>query len=326
MMGYGLPFEDLYGEGLIGLMKACERFKLEKGVRFNTYAVWWIRAQMTEYVLSQASLVKLGTTAAQKKLFFHRRQVYEGTVEEVAKKFCVTVADVEQMRIRLRADVSLNVPVKGIEEEGMEWIDWLADDVPNPEEILEAKQEASDERAKLEIGLATLSERERDVVLGRFSGEEIHGRLARGTGASLESLSAKYGVSRERIRQIEQMALVKIKRALGLAPPARKGGHPRKEDGDSMGLMPVEASGKMNCAGDSGAVGDGPRPNTKPGRGLQPVPTKYCKGCDKTLPRDAFHKTGNRGIAARCRPCDQVRRTADKRKARKLEPHGLTAV
>ncbi len=214
--GYGLPIGEVISEGNVGLMQAVKRFEPDKGFRLATYAMWWIRASIQEYILRSWSLVKIGTTAAQKKLFFNLRRtkgqiqaLEEGDlkpehVKAIATKLGVPEVDVVNMNRRLSGDASLNAPVRADQETG-EWQDWLVDDTPDQEERLADAEEASMRRAYLNKALATLNERERRIFEARRLAEEP---------ATLEDLSVEFSVSRERIRQIEVRAFEKVQKAV----------------------------------------------------------------------------------------------------------------
>ena len=214
--GYGLPIGEVISEGNVGLMQAVKRFEPDRGFRLATYAMWWIRASIQEYILRSWSLVKMGTTAAQKKLFFNLRRaksqlqaLEEGdlkpeNVKKIAKKLGVSEQDVVSMNRRLGGDASLNAPVRADSESG-EWQDWLVDDTPSQEERLVESEESSLRKNYLTKALATLNERERRIFEAR--------RLA-DDPVTLEELSTEFGVSRERIRQIEVRAFEKVQRAV----------------------------------------------------------------------------------------------------------------
>ncbi|HWF65363.1 MAG TPA: RNA polymerase sigma factor RpoH [Rhizomicrobium sp.] len=214
--GYGLPVSEIVSEGNVGLMQAVKRFDPDKGFRLATYAMWWIRAAIQEYVLRSWSMVKLGTTAAQKKLFFNLRKAKSniGAIEEgdltpqhtakLADQLGVTEKEVTEMNRRLTGpDSSLNAPLRSESEN--EWQDWLADDMPDQETRLAEREERSDRHDALTHALDTLSERERDIIQERRLKDEP---------ATLEELSQKYGVSRERVRQIEVRAFEKLQAAM----------------------------------------------------------------------------------------------------------------
>jgi RNA polymerase sigma-32 factor len=214
--GYGLPVGELISEGNVGMMQAVKRFDPDRGFRLATYAMWWIRAAIQEYILHSWSLVKMGTTAAQKKLFFNLRRlkgqmqaIDEGDLspEQVAKiahVLAVPEQDVVSMNRRLAApDNSLNAPVRQ-DGEG-EWQDWLVDDADNQETVLAEKQEFSGRKQLLANALKTLNERERHILVER--------RL-KDNPTTLEDLSHHYNISRERVRQIEVRAFEKLQKAM----------------------------------------------------------------------------------------------------------------
>ncbi len=214
--GYGLPISEVISEGNVGLMQAVKRFEPDKGFRLATYAMWWIRASIQEYILHSWSLVKIGTTAAQKKLFFNLRRlkgqiqaIEEGDltpehVAKIAKELEVPEGDVISMNRRLiGADHSLNAPLR-VDGEG-EWQDWLVDDSPSQEANLSDRQEIGFRRDLLHTAMTHLTERERDILTERRLKE---------VPTTLEDLSAKYGISRERVRQIEVRAFEKLQKAI----------------------------------------------------------------------------------------------------------------
>jgi RNA polymerase sigma-32 factor len=222
--GYGLPLSELISEGNVGMMQAVKRFDPDRGFRLATYAMWWIRASIQEYILHSWSLVKMGTTAAQKKLFFNLRKLKgqlqaleEGDlspehVEKIAKDLGVTEDDVVSMNRRLAApDHSLNAPLRA-ESEG-EWQDWLVDETPTQEARLGESQELGIRRDLLVRAMKILNERERDILAERRLKEEP---------TTLEDLSQKYGISRERVRQIEVRAFEKLQKAIKAAAAERK--------------------------------------------------------------------------------------------------------
>ena len=214
--GYGLPLGEIISEGNVGLMQAVKRFEPEKGFRLATYAMWWIRASIQEYILRSWSLVKIGTTAAQKKLFFNLRRMKgeikaleEGdlkkeNLEKIATTLDVSEEEVINMNRRMSGpDSSLNAPLRA-DAEG-EWQDWLVDDSDNQETIL-ADQEEMDERRKMLLeAMDVLNERERKVLAARRLQENPQ---------TLEELSQEYGISRERVRQIEVRAFEKLQKAM----------------------------------------------------------------------------------------------------------------
>jgi RNA polymerase sigma-32 factor len=217
--GYGLPIGEVISEGNVGLMQAVKRFDADKGFRLATYAMWWIRASIQEYILRSWSLVKIGTTAAQKKLFFNLRKlkgqidaVDDGDlnaeqVEHIAKKLGVTHEDVISMNRRMAGgEASLNAPMGKDMEGGGEWQDWLVDEnAVNPETKLANEDEYDMRMGLLEQALSTLNEREQHILTER--------RL-KDNPATLEELSQEYGVSRERVRQIEVRAFEKLQKAM----------------------------------------------------------------------------------------------------------------
>lgn len=217
--GYGLPLGDLISEGNVGLMQAVKRFDPDKGFRLATYAMWWIKASIQEYILHSWSLVKIGTTAAQKKLFFNLRKlkgqiqaVEEGdlaphNVSKIAQALNVAEEEVISMNRRLAApDHSLNAPLKA-EGDG-EWQDWLVDDTVSQETTLADRQEYEARQKMLVDALGSLNERERHIFVER--------RLS-DAPQTLEELSSHYGISRERVRQIEVRAFEKVQRAIKAA-------------------------------------------------------------------------------------------------------------
>ena len=214
--GYGLPITEVISEGNVGLMQAVKRFEPKQGFRLATYAIWWIKATIQEYILRSWSLVKIGTTANQKKLFFNLRKakskisaLEEGDlrpdqVQLIAERLGVTQRDVVDMNRRLGGDASLNAPIRDDGDAG-EWQDWLIDDAPSQERIL-AEHEESDNRHQALIGaLDVLNDRERRIFEAR--------RLA-DDPVTLEDLAAEFAVSRERVRQIEGRAFEKVQRAV----------------------------------------------------------------------------------------------------------------
>jgi len=216
--GYGLPVSELISEGNVGMMQAVKRFDPDKGFRLATYAMWWIRASIQEYILHSWSLVKLGTTAAQKKLFFNLRrakaqlqvmddrQFTPEKVRRIATDLGVPEQDVVQMNQRLAApDHSLNAPLRGDGEGELEWQDWLVDETADQEVRLADAQEFGRRKAMMEEALKTLNERERQILVER--------RLTEAP-ATLEDLSHRYNVSRERVRQIENRAFEKLQKAV----------------------------------------------------------------------------------------------------------------
>ena len=214
--GYGLPLSELVSEGNVGMMQAVKRFDPDRGFRLATYAMWWIRAAIQEYILHSWSLVKMGTTAAQKKLFFNLRKIKgqlqaleEGdlppqTVKKIAKELSVPEADVVAMNRRLASpDHSLNAPLRG-DMEG-EWQDWLVDETESQETRLAESQELNRRQRLLAEAMKSLNERERFILAERRLKDEP---------TTLEDLSQKYNISRERVRQIEVRAFEKLQKAM----------------------------------------------------------------------------------------------------------------
>jgi RNA polymerase sigma-32 factor len=214
--GYGLPLNEMISEGNVGLMQAVKRFDPERGFRLATYAMWWIRASIQEYILHSWSLVKIGTTAAQKKLFFNLRKlkgrleaIEDGdlapeTVKKIAEELSVPEHDVVSMNRRLAgSDHSLNAPLRA-DSEG-EWMDWLVDDSESQEVVIAESEELTKRRALLQDALQTLKERERHILTERRLKDDP---------TTLEDLSQVYGISRERVRQIEVRAFEKLQKAM----------------------------------------------------------------------------------------------------------------
>ncbi|MDC0489000.1 RNA polymerase sigma factor RpoH [Pelagibacteraceae bacterium] len=214
--GYGLPVNELISEGNLGLMQAVKKFDPEKGFRLATYAMWWIKAAIQEYVLRSWSLVKMGTTTAQKKLFFNLKKIknqiavgQEGDlkddqVKEISKRLDVGSHEVINMNRRMMGqEKSLNDPIKSGETD--EWQDWLVDDSLDQELILSQKQEYDDKKELLNSAMKILNEREKEIITARRLSEDPK---------TLEDLSKKYKISRERIRQIETKAFEKLQKSM----------------------------------------------------------------------------------------------------------------
>jgi RNA polymerase sigma-32 factor len=230
--GYGLPVGEVISEGNVGLMQAVKRFDPDKGFRLATYAMWWIRAAIQEYILRSWSLVKMGTTAAQKKLFFNLRKIKgqlkaldEGDlrpdqVKQIATRLGVTEDDVVSMNRRLAGDSSLNAPVRNDAESG-EWQDWLVDETMDQESALAESEERGQRHTMLMEALKGLNERERRVFEARRLADEP---------LTLEELSAEFGVSRERIRQIEVRAFEKVQKAVQKSAAAASHLEPAEAD------------------------------------------------------------------------------------------------
>ncbi|WP_026607971.1 RNA polymerase sigma factor RpoH [Methylocapsa acidiphila] len=213
--GYGLPISEVVSEGNVGLMQAVKRFEPEKGFRLATYAMWWIRASIQEYILRSWSLVKMGTTASQKKLFFNLRKVKSQIsaledgdlrpehVKKIAHRLGVTEQDVIEMNRRMSGDASLNAPLR--EEGEGEWQDWLVDDSSSQERLLVEREESDNRLGALRSALSVLNDRERRIFEAR--------RLA-DDPMTLEALSDEFDISRERVRQIEVRAFEKVQSAV----------------------------------------------------------------------------------------------------------------
>ena len=214
--GYGLPIAELISEGHVGLMQAAERFEPEKGFRFTTYAVWWIKAAIQEYVLRSWSLVKMGTTANKKRLFFHLREAKskisvldEGDmrpdqVKLIAKRLGVTEHAVIDMNRRLGGDASLNDTIRD-DGDSAEWQDWLVDESSDQETTLAARDEFDNRRKALSDALGVLNKRDRRILEGRRLAEDP---------ITLAELADEFGLSRERVRQIAVRAFEKVQKAV----------------------------------------------------------------------------------------------------------------
>jgi RNA polymerase sigma-32 factor len=214
--GYGLPISEVISEGNVGLMQAVKRFEPDKGFRLATYAMWWIRASIQEYVLRSWSLVKIGTTAAQKRLFFNLRRLkgkiaalddgalHPDQIKQIATTLRVSEDEVVSMNQRLSGDASLNTPMRA-DEGASQWQDWLVDETPDQETVLGETQEQDERRAMLINAMDVLNERERRIFEARRLNEEH---------STLEELAQEFGVSRERIRQIEVRAFEKVQAAV----------------------------------------------------------------------------------------------------------------
>jgi RNA polymerase sigma-32 factor len=217
--GYGLPISEVISEGNIGLMQAAKRFDPQKGFRFATYAMWWIKAAIQEYILRSWSLVKMGTTANQKKLFFNLRKakskisaLEEGDlrpdqVKLIAKRLGVTEQDVVDMNRRLGGDVSLNAPIRDDGDSG-EWQDWLVDEASDQESRLAESEQLENRKKALGEALSVLGQRERRIFEARQLADDP---------MTLEDLAVEFGISRERVRQIEVRAFQKVQRTVQIA-------------------------------------------------------------------------------------------------------------
>jgi RNA polymerase sigma-32 factor len=244
--GYGLPISEVISEGNVGLMKAVEHFEPERGFRLTTYAMWWIRASIQEYVLRSWSLVKIVTTANQKKLFFNLRKAKreisafeEGDLRPdqakiIARRVGVAERDVIQMNRRLGGDASLNTPIRDDGDSG-EWQDWLVDDTPSQERVLIETEDFDIRRKALGEALGVLTRRERRIFEARRLTDEP---------ITLAALSEEFGVSRERVRQIEVHAFEKVQNAVRRqvaarerpeAPPAHSGQIPVSTSSHGIG-------------------------------------------------------------------------------------------
>ena len=215
--GYGLPIGEVISEGNVGLMQAVKRFEPERGFRLATYAMWWIKASIQEYVLRSWSLVKMGTTANQKRLFFNLRKAKNKIqalddgdlrpeqVKEIATRLRVSEEEVVSMNRRMSGDASLNAPIRASEGESGEWQDWLVDDSASQEQVLIDEDELNSRRSMLENAMSQLNDRERRIFEARRLSEEP---------ITLEDLSTEFGISRERVRQIEVRAFEKVQEAV----------------------------------------------------------------------------------------------------------------
>jgi RNA polymerase sigma-32 factor len=215
--GYGLPIGEVVSEGNVGLMQAVKKFEPDRGFRLATYAMWWIKAAIQEYILRSWSLVKMGTTANQKRLFFNLRRlkgriqaIDDGDlrpdqVKEIATKLNVSEEEVVSMNRRLGGDASLNAPIKASEGDSGQWQDWLVDDHDSQEEILIEQDELDNRRTMLGNALKVLNDRERRIFEARRLREEP---------VTLEDLSSEFDISRERVRQIEVRAFEKVQDAV----------------------------------------------------------------------------------------------------------------
>ena len=214
--GYGLPVSEMVSEGNIGLMQAVKKFEPDKGFRLATYAMWWIKASIQEYILRSWSLVKMGTTSAQKKLFFNLKKIKNQLspnnagdlndvhVEEISKRLNVKKEEVVSMNRRLLGkEKSLNDPIK--DEDGTEWQDWISDDKIDQELKLSQQQEFNERKKLMDSSMEILNSREKAILKARRLSEEV---------STLEDLSKKYKISRERIRQIETKAFEKLQKAM----------------------------------------------------------------------------------------------------------------
>lgn len=215
--GYGLPIGEVVSEGNVGLMQAVKKFDPERGFRLATYAMWWIKASIQEYVLRSWSLVKMGTTANQKRLFFNLRKAKSriqalddgdlnpDQVQQIATQLGVSEEEVTSMNRRMAGDASLNAPIKAAEGESGEWQDWLEDDSESAEQILVQQDELENRREMLADAMSVLNEREQRIFMARRLEE---------SPITLEELSGEFDISRERVRQIEVRAFEKVQKAM----------------------------------------------------------------------------------------------------------------
>lgn len=218
--GYGLPLSEMIAEGNIGLLYAVDKFEPSKGFRFSTYSLWWIKASIQKYILNSWSLVKIGTTAAQKKLFFNLRKIKNklnlvddremslDVLGDIASKLDVSVQDVTDMNMRLKShDGSLNAVIDSSAESGAEWQDFIADSKPNQEEILGHSETVSYRRKLFNQSLGCLNKREKDILFKRRLVEK---------SVTLDDLSKAYNISKERVRQIELNSIKKLRKSIDL--------------------------------------------------------------------------------------------------------------
>lgn len=216
--GYGLPMSEMISEGNLGLLYAIEKFEPDKGFRFSTYALWWIKASVQKYILNSWSLVKLGTTAAQKKLFFNLRKIKNtlnltddremstDVINHIAKSLDVTAQDVTEMNTRLKAhDGSLNSIVGDSSDDGSEWLDFISDNRPTQEEVLSNSETMYYRKKLFNSALNVLNKREKDILFKRRLTEKAF---------TLDDLSKTYNISKERVRQIELNSIKKISKAV----------------------------------------------------------------------------------------------------------------
>ena len=216
--GYGLPMSEMISEGNLGLLYAIEKFEPDKGFRFSTYALWWIKASVQKYILNSWSLVKLGTTAAQKKLFFNLRKIKNtlnltddremstDVINHIAKSLDVTAQDVTEMNTRLKAhDGSLNSIVGDSSDDGSEWLDFISDNRPTQEEVLSRNETMYYRKKLFNSALNVLNKREKDILFKRRLTEKAF---------TLDDLSKTYNISKERVRQIELNSIKKISKAV----------------------------------------------------------------------------------------------------------------
>ena len=218
--GYGLPLAEMIAEGNIGLLYAVDKFEPSKGFRFSTYALWWIKASIQKYILNSWSLVKIGTTAAQKKLFFNLRKIKNKLnltddrelsheiLGDIASSLDVSVQDVTDMNMRLKShDGSLNTVIDSSSESGAEWMDFIADNKPNQEEVLGYAETLSYRKKLFNQSLGCLNKREKDILFKRRLVEK---------SVTLDDLSKTYNISKERVRQIELNSIKKLRKSVAV--------------------------------------------------------------------------------------------------------------
>ena len=235
--GYGLPIGEVISEGNVGLMQAVKKFEPERGFRLATYAMWWIKASIQEYILRSWSLVKMGTTANQKRLFFNLRKVKgkiqaldEGDlnpeqVTEIATRLHVSEEEVVSMNRRLSGDASLNSPIRATEGESGEWQDWLVDEQESQEDMLAAQDELESRRRMLGDAMDVLNDRERRIFEARRLSDDP---------LTLEELSGEFDISRERVRQIEVRAFEKVQEAVQASARAQASETARRSEGAAV--------------------------------------------------------------------------------------------
>ena len=216
--GYGLPLSEMISEGNIGLLYAVDKFEPDKGFRFSTYALWWIKASIQKYILNSWSLVKIGTTAAQKKLFFNLRKIKnklnlmddrelsQQILGNIARSLDVSVQEVTDMNMRLKShDGSLNAVIDASSDSGTEWMDFIADNKPNQEDVLAYSETMNYRRKLFNQALGCLNSREKDILFKRRLSEKA---------VTLDDLSKTYNISKERVRQIELNSIKKIRKGV----------------------------------------------------------------------------------------------------------------
>ena len=230
--GYGLPIGEVVSEGNVGLMQAVKKFDPERGFRLATYAMWWIKASIQEYVLRSWSLVKMGTTANQKRLFFNLRKaksriqalgdssLNDEQVKQIATELKVSEEEVLSMDQRLSGDASLNAPIKNADGESGQWQDWLVDESESQEDILVEEDELDQRRSMLNDAMSVLNEREQRIFKARRLSEDP---------LTLEELSQEFDISRERVRQIEVRAFEKVQKEMVSAAAALAAPNPQLE-------------------------------------------------------------------------------------------------